>query len=142
MAGKRGILFLCTENSTRSQMAEGFAKMMAPKGVKVYSAGTRPTSVNPLAIRVMSEVDVDISRHRAKGTVEVPLSEIDALVTLCDRALQSCPTVIGPGLKFYHWDVDDPAASGGEEESVLQAFRRVRDEIRSHVREFIASDVV
>lgn len=123
------ILFLCTANSCRSQIAEGFLRSIAPE-IGVYSAGTRPGRVHPLAIEVMREIGIDISHHASKGIGAVPPRKIETIVTLCEAAA-TCPT---PEIdaERIHWPIDDPVA-GSSPEGVLDSFRRVRDEIRAHV---------
>ncbi|MFQ5745411.1 MAG: arsenate reductase ArsC, partial [Acidobacteriota bacterium] len=122
-----GILFLCVANSSRSQMAEGFARQMAPPGVEVFSAGSAPGTVNPHAIAMMREVGIDISGHRSKSVDEIPRERIGTVVTLC--AEEVCPVFPGNARRL-HWPLEDPAAATGPEEEVLTAFRRVRDQIR------------
>lgn len=128
------ILFLCTANSCRSQMAEGLARRLAPKSVKIYSAGTEPKTVHPLAIKVMKEIGTDISAQRSKGLEEIPLESIDLVVTLCGEAAESCPT-LPKKTDLLHWPLPDPASARGSEEEVLKTFRSVRDEIRARVEE-------
>ncbi len=123
----KGVLFLCVRNSSRSQMAEGFARQLLPPSIKVYSAGSKPGTVNPFAVRVMREVGIDISSQRAKGLSEAPLNEVDLVVTLCSE--QVCPT-LPSGVRLDSWPMPDPAAAGGTEVQIEDAFRRVRDEIR------------
>lgn len=128
MAVKRpGVLFLCVANSSRSQMAEGFARAMVAAGTEVFSAGSAPTRINPLAVRVMQEVGIDISTHRSKSIEAIDASRIGTVVTLC--AEEVCPVFPGP-VQRYHWPFEDPAAEGNEDER-LAAFRRVRDRIRA-----------
>lgn len=120
--GPRTILFLCVNNSARSQIAEGIARALAPQGVEIFSAGSDPKSVNPLAIKVLREIGIDISHHRSKGVHEIPASKVDAVITLC--AEEVCPVWLGSANRF-HWGLPDPAAGGGDE----QSFRLVRDEL-------------
>ena len=114
-----GILFLCVANSSRSQMA--------PAGIKVFSAGSAPASVNPNAVAVMRELGIDISGHRSKSVDENPRDNIGTVVTLC--AEEVCPVFLGHAHRL-HWALEDPAAATGLEQEVLVAFRRVRDQIR------------
>ncbi len=133
----QGILFLCTGNSCRSQMAEGFARLRVPPGVRVYSAGTAPTGeVHPLAIRVMAEAGVDISGHRSKSLAEIPLYSVELVVTVCGTADDACPAPPRTGARM-HWPTDDPAKAAGSEEEVLAVFRRVRDELRQRVGDLV-----
>ena len=126
-APPRRVVFLCTHNSARSQIAEGLARANAPAGAEVWSAGTEPGKVNPLAIEVMKEVGIDISAHRSRGISEVPLGEADTVVTLCGDAEESCPAV-GPTVRRVHWPLPDP--SRAPEATRLDAFRETREEIR------------
>ncbi|GIX06287.1 MAG: arsenate reductase [Candidatus Poribacteria bacterium] len=128
----RHILFLCVANSARSQMAEGLARAMAPEGVEVYSAGSRPSRLNPDAVRAMAEIGIDISHQRSKGIEAVPVERIDTVITLC--AEEVCPTFPRP-VQRLHWPLPDPAAVKGSPEERLEAFRRVRDEIARRLRE-------
>jgi phosphate transport system protein len=123
-----GVLFLCVHNSARSQMAEGWARKLTR--VRVWSAGSDPAAaVHPLAVRVMQEVGIDISRQRPKSIKDVPLGDIDTVITLC--AEEVCP--LSPGaLRLDRWELPDPAAVSGDEE-MAAAFRRVRDELRGHI---------
>lgn len=123
----RHLLFLCVANSARSQMAEGVARALAPAGVAISSAGSRPSSVNPLAIRALDEIGIDIRAQRSKSVDEIPPEGIDAVVTLC--AQEVCPVFLGRAHRV-HWALADPAATAGTEEERLQAFRDVRDELR------------
>ncbi|MDW8290388.1 MAG: arsenate reductase ArsC [Armatimonadota bacterium] len=127
------ILLLCTGNSCRSQMAEGFARQLL-KGWDIWSAGTRPAErVHPLAVQVMAEKGIDISSHYPKLVHEVPLP-VDYVVTLCGEAAEECPAF--PGAKHTeHWGLPDPARATGTPEEVLGVFRSVRDEIERRMRE-------
>lgn len=122
----RHILFLCVANSARSQMAEGIARSLAPQGVKVSSAGSSPASVRPQAIRVLKEIGIDISGHRSKGLDSIDAGSVDAVITLC--AEEVCPVFPGKAVRI-HWGLPDPAAATGTEETRLNAFRSVRDEL-------------
>ena len=124
------VLFLCVHNSSRSQIAEGFAHQMAPEGVVVLSAGSDPRGVNPNAIEVMREAGVDITGQASKKLDDVPWRECDTVVTLCGEAEEACPTLAGD-VRRVHWPLPDPAAA--PEATRLQAFREVRDEIRWRV---------
>jgi arsenate reductase len=134
--GPDGILFLCVANSARSQMAEGLARRLAPPETRVYSAGSEPGSVNPLAVRAMAEIGVDISGHRSKSVDEIPVDRVDAVVTLC--AEEVCPVFPGP-VRRLHWPVDDPARAGGSEAERLEVFRRVRDDIARRLEEWLGA---
>ncbi|MFH0816845.1 MAG: arsenate reductase ArsC [Methanobacteriota archaeon] len=125
---KKRVLFLCTHNSARSQMAEGLLKFYKGGSYDAHSAGTEPTIVHPLAIEAMREKGIDISSSRSKSLHEFDGMEFDLAVTLCDAAGKVCPFF--PGAKeMAHRGFDDPAAVEGNEEARLEAFRRVRDEI-------------
>jgi arsenate reductase len=127
-----GVLFLCVANSARSQMAEGIGRALLPPAVKVWSAGSRPTSVRPEAIAVLREIGIDISGHRAKAVSEIPADEVDTVVTLCGE--EECPLFLGDAERL-HWGLPDPAASdpAATREDVLARFRGVRDELRGRI---------
>lgn len=129
-APPRAVVFLCVHNSARSQMAEGFARALAPEGVRVWSAGSEATRVHPLAVQAMLESGIDIGEQRSKTVNEVPWREADVVITLCAVADEICPRV--PGLvRRLHWPLPDPAAVEGPR--AIQAFRSARDEIRRRV---------
>ena len=137
MLPKLRILFLCTGNSCRSQMAEGWARNIHGDRLQLYSAGTRPGRVDPLAVRVMREVGVDISAHRSKHLNEVLEVGFDWVVTVCDHANESCPVFPGD-VKRLHVGFDDPprlAADASSEEEALEHYRRVRDEIHTFIED-------
>ncbi len=125
-AKPRHLLFLCVANSARSQMAEGIARSLAPPGVKVSSAGSAPSRLNPLAARALAEVGIDMAGQRSKSVDEFPPDGIDVVVTLC--AEEVCPVFLGKALRV-HWGLPDPAAAAGSDDQRLQAFRDVRDEL-------------
>ena len=126
-SGPRHVLFLCVANSARSQMAEGIARALAPASVKVSSAGSRPSRLNPLAVKALAEIGIDIGGNRSKSVDDVPPGDVDTVVTLC--AEEVCPVFLGRALRV-HWGLPDPAAAAGTDEEQLQAFRNVRDELR------------
>ena len=131
------ILFVCTANSARSQMAEGLARALAVPHVEIVSAGTHPAGVNPLAISAMRERGIDISAQRSKRVEDVP-GPFDYVITLCDDAAQNCPFV--PSLQErIHWGLLDPAAVPGDDAARLTAFRVARDEIERRLRPWLAS---
>jgi arsenate reductase len=133
---KPKVLFLCTGNSARSQMAEGYLRQMAGDRVEVLSAGTHPAGLNPLAVRVMQEAGIDISGQRSKHVREFSGTPIQTVVTVCASAQQECP-VFPDTLRALHWDLNDPAAASGTPEEQLAIFRQVRNQIRAHIeREF------
>lgn len=127
------ILFLCTGNSCRSQMAEGWTRFLKGDVIDAYSAGIEKHGMNPLAVKVMAEVGVDISGQRSKLIDDLPLQQFDYVVTLCGHASETCPFF--PGKKI-HRGFDDPpklALEARSEEEVLDCYRRVRDEIRDYI---------
>ena len=136
MPGVKKVIFLCTGNSARSQMAEGLMKHLSHEEWKVQSAGIFPSYVHPLAIRVMEEIGIDISQQTSKSMNQFLNEVFDYIITLCDEAAQSCPTFPGQG-KRLHWSFQDPAAAIGTIEERLAVFRRVRDEIRTKIEEFL-----
>ncbi|KUK43318.1 MAG: arsenate reductase ArsC [Methanothrix sp.] len=143
-AGKKKVLFLCTHNSARSQMAEGLLREMYGDRYQARSAGVEATAVDPRAVSVMEEVGVNISGHRSKSAEELGDVVFDLAVTVCDRAKQACP-ICSTDLELpsrapkarevVHKSFDDPAAASGSEEEQLRAFRRVRDEIKEWIVE-------
>jgi arsenate reductase (thioredoxin) len=133
---KRRVLILCTGNSARSQMAEGLLRHDRGDAAEVASAGTHPTTVRPEAIAVMREVGIDISAHRSKHVDELRGQPFDDVLTVCDAANDRCPIFPGPARRV-HRGFDDPAAVAGSEEERLEAFRRIRDELRVWLREVI-----
>ena len=130
------VLFVCTHNSARSQMAEGLLRLHGGERFESHSAGTEATAVRPEAIAVMAELGVDISGQESK-TIERYLGQPFAwVVTVCDRARETCP--VFPGADHSaHWSFDDPSEATGSDEERLAAFRRVRDEISDRIREFV-----
>ncbi len=126
-ARPRHVLFLCLANSARSQMAEGIARALAPAGVKVSSAGSAPSHLNPLAVRALAEIGVDISGQRSKSVDEILPGDVDVVVTLC--AEEVCPAFLGKAQRV-HWGLPDPAAASRTDDEKLKAFRDVRDELR------------
>ena len=136
MSDKRRVLILCTGNSARSQMAEGLLRDMDTERFEVQSAGTEPGRLNPLAVRAMQELGVDISAHRSKSVDEFRGQEFDYVITVCDNAKENCPVFAGRSERL-HWSFDDPAAAEGSEAARLAVFRRVRDEIRERLKEFL-----
>jgi arsenate reductase (thioredoxin) len=123
----RRVLFLCVANSARSQMAEGIARSLAPAGVTISSAGSKPSRVNPLAIRALDELGIDLRGHHSKSVESIPPDGVEAVITLC--AEEVCPVFLGKARRI-HWGLPDPAGAGRTQEEQLQAFRDVRDELR------------
>ena len=140
MGGPRGlvkrVLFICTRNSSRSQMAEALVNHDLAGKYEAFSAGTEPSSVNPLAIAVMKELAIDISRQRSKGLDEFNGQKFDYVITLCSQADEACPVFFG-GTKKIHMGFSDPTATGGTDEEKLATFRKIRDQIRDQVIEFL-----
>ncbi|MBZ5645823.1 MAG: arsenate reductase ArsC [Acidobacteriia bacterium] len=134
---KPKVLFLCTGNSARSQMAEGYLRHTAGDRFETLSAGIAPKGLNPLAVEAMREIGIDISQQQSKDVVTLLGQHIPYVVTVCDNAKERCP--IFPGTwKFLHWSFEDPAAAEGTHEEKLAVFRLVRDEIVADVeREFV-----
>jgi arsenate reductase len=130
------VLFLCTGNSARSQMAEGFLRHLAADRFEVESAGTEPSQVNPLAIAAMREIGIDISGHRSKGVDGFLAQPFAYVITVCDAAGERCPIFPG-GAQRIHWSLPDPAAATGSVAERLEVFRQVRDDIGARVRRFI-----
>src|SRR5262245_47700676 len=119
------VLFLCTHNSSRSQMAEGFLRALAPERYEAASVGTEKTSVHPLAVRAMAERGIDISHHTSKLYSDLPPARWDYLITVCDNAKERCPFVPGAVARL-HWSFEDPSRATGSETARLAEFRRVR----------------
>ena len=131
------VLFLCTGNSCRSQMAEGLVNYFLDDTWKAYSAGTRPVGyVHPLAVQVMAELGPDISRNRSKSTDEFRSATLDLVVTVCDAAAEDCPVWLGQG-RVIHLSFPDPAQITGSYEERLAAFRQLRDNIRQRVFNYL-----
>src|SRR5881409_1051385 len=136
MANKKRVLFLCTGNSARSQMAEGLLRQMAGDRFDVFSAGRHPKGLHPRSVELMKEVAIDIAHHRSKDVSEYAGEKFDYVITVCDRAKQHCP--VFPGAEPIHWGFDDPAEAPAERQ--VEAFRRVRNEIQQRLRLFLLSN--
>jgi arsenate reductase len=135
---KKRVLFLCTGNSARSQMAEGLVNHFLGDEWEAYSAGTAPAGyVHPLAVEAMAELGIDISAQHSKSMDEFRDAEFDFVITLCDNAAQTCPLWLGPG-RVKHSGFPDPAAATGSEDERLQVFRQVRDGIHQEVMHYLA----
>ena len=135
MSRKTRILFLCTGNSCRSQMAEGLCRHLRGDQIDAYSAGIEAHGLNPFAVKVMEEIGIDISGHRSKTTDELGDLALDTVITVCGHAHETCPVLPGKA-RIVHRGFDDPprlAADARTEEEALQHYRRVRDEIRAYV---------
>ena len=133
------ILFICTHNSARSHMAEGFVNALYGDRYSAFSAGTEPSKVNPYAVRVMQEIGIDISDHRSKSVDEFLDQDLDYVVTVCDHAKEVCPFFPG-GRKALHKGFQDPASVAGTEDEKLSLFRRVREEIRDWVEKIFGNE--
>ncbi len=131
---KKKVLFLCTQNSSRSQMAEGILRHLMGDRFEVASAGTRPSVVNPMAIKVMAEIGIDISGHRSKSAEDFLGMDFDFIITTCDAAREACPVFPGKA-RHLHWSLNDPAEARGSENEILSVFRKVRDEIEQRILE-------
>jgi arsenate reductase len=130
------VLILCTGNSARSQMAEGLLRSFGGDRFEVFSAGTKPSTVRPEAIAVMSELGIDLSGHHSKHVREFDGQHFDYVITVCDNANESCP-VFPADTERIHWSFPDPAAVEGSETERLAAFRRIRDSVAETLRDFI-----
>ena len=133
------VLFLCTGNSARSQMAEGLMRSLGLGLWEVKSGGLLPSYVHPLAIRVMEEIGIDISHQTSKSMEQFLNEDFDYIVTLCDHAAMSCPTFPGQA-KRLHWSLEDPAGAIGTIEQRLRVFRKIRDEIKTKIEELLKSE--
>ena len=136
MDSKKRVLFLCTGNSARSQMAEGLLRNLADNRFEVVSAGTNPKGLHPRTVEVMKEIGIDVSRQTSKDVKQFLQEKFDYVITVCDRARQQCP--VFPGAEPIHWGFDDPAEAPAEKQ--LEAFRRVRNEIQQRLRLFLLSN--
>jgi arsenate reductase len=135
MAGKRRVLFICSQNAARSQMAEGLLRSLYGERYDAASAGLRLSRVSRTATRVMREAGVDISSHRSKTISELAGERFDLVVTLCDEAACIPPSLLPPGERYLHHEFPDPADFQGKEEEILEAYRDVRDRIGSWIKE-------
>jgi arsenate reductase (thioredoxin) len=138
---KKKVLFLCTANSSRSQMAEGLINYFLSERINAFSAGTQPSIVNPNAIEVMKEIGIDISTHRSKNLSAFSAQPFDYVITLCGSANETCPLYIG-GTKRMHIDFDDPAKATGTQDEIFKEFRLVRDEIKEKLISFFKEEGV
>lgn len=135
------ILVLCTGNSCRSQMMHGWLDTYGGEDVEIRSAGVETHGVNPIAIKVMAEADVEISHHSSNHIDEYMEEQFDSIITVCDHARESCPVFPSTAEQIHH-NFTDPAKAIGSEEEILDEFRRVRDEIRDYAREFLSTRLV
>ena len=133
---RQRVIFVCTHNSARSQMAEGMLRAWGNDRFESFSAGTEATSVRPEAVAVMNEIGIDISGHTSKTLEPLMGDSFSWLITVCDQAKESCPTV--PGVRQQaHWSIDDPSGIEGDEATRLDAFREARDRLRDRVHMFM-----
>jgi arsenate reductase len=135
---KQRVLFICTHNSARSQMAEAMLRTWAGDAFEAFSAGTEATSVRPQAIAVMDEIGIDISGQQSKRLDRYLNEPFDWVITVCDTARQNCPVFLRVE-QTAHWGVDDPTEATGTDADLLEAFRRARDDLRNRIRLFIAA---
>lgn len=134
---KKKVLFLCTGNSVRSQMAEGFLRALGGDRYDVESAGTAPAGINPNSIAVMKEIGIDISAQSSDRLERQMLDWADLLITLCGDARDNCP-IVPPGVEKRHWPLEDPSFSEGADQEIMVRFRKTRSLIKKHVDELIA----
>lgn len=138
MENKENVLFLCTGNSARSQMAEAFLLRFAGERFEVYSAGLEPKGINPLTIQVMNEMGYDLAGHSSKPVSQFLMkTHIHYLITVCDHAEKNCPSVWPGVVKRLHWSFEDPAAAQGTQEEQLAVFRQVRDQIERAIFDWV-----
>jgi arsenate reductase len=130
---KKRVLFICTHNAARSQIAESLLNTLYGECYEAYSAGTQPTRLNPYTIKAMSEIGINISEYRSKSIEEFRGEEFDYVVTVCDNAKETCPFFPG-GRKYFHQGFKDPSELKGDEDMVLAEFRRLRDEIKDWIK--------
>jgi arsenate reductase len=134
---KKLVYFLCTGNSCRSQMADGFMNAIGGHLYEVQSAGLEAHGLNPRAVKVMSEVGVDISNNASKTIDPEVLNRATYVITLCGHADEHCPVIINPNVIKWHWGFDDPAKATGTEDEIMDQFRAVRDAIKSRIEKFV-----
>jgi arsenate reductase len=132
------VLFLCTGNSCRSQMAEGWLRYLAGDRFDAFSAGLQPSIVHPLAIEAMREAGVDISGQHSKDVSGLLGRHFSYVITVCDRAQQNCPIFPGPSIR-EHWPIEDPATAEGSHDERMRIFRKIRNEIEARVRRLLAT---
>lgn len=139
---KPSVLFLCTGNSARSQMAEAWLRKYAGDHFDVFSAGTEPKGVNPLTIRVMEEIGINMDGHRSKSISEYFAKQtVKHVIVVCSQADEQCPRVWPFAIQRHFWPFDDPAAATGSMDEMLAEFRRVRDEIEVRIKKWLTEEV-
>jgi arsenate reductase len=136
---RKKVLFVCTHNSARSQMAEGLLNSLCGTKYQAFSAGTEPSAVNPFAIQVMSEIGIDISKHRSKSINKFMEQIFDYVITVCHHANETCPFFPG-GMKRMHRSFEDPASFKGNEAETISEFRRIRDEIKGWIEKYFGTE--
>ena len=134
---KTKVIFICTGNSCRSQMAEGLLRDMAGDRFEVFSAGSHPSRLHPASIIVMAELEIDISNHSADSIDKYLDKDIDIVITVCDNARQVCPVFPG-NVKRIHWSIDDPFHGWGAEPNDLEPYRDTREELKNRINDFLA----
>lgn len=134
---KKLVYFLCTGNSCRSQMADGFLKALGGDRFEVHSAGLEAHGLNPRAVQVMKEAGVDISQHTSDVIDPGILNRADYVITLCGHADEHCPVIMNPNVIKWHWGFDDPAKATGSEDEIMSVFRKVRDQIKARIEMFL-----
>lgn len=137
--GRKKVLFVCTHNSARSQMAEGLLNSLYGNTYQAYSAGTEPSFLNPHAIQVMSEIGIDISIYRSKSINEFMEQKFDYMITVCDQANETCPFFPGD-MKRLHRSFEDPASFKGDDADTLSEFRRIRDGIKTWIEKYFGTE--
>src|SRR5712691_52196 len=136
---KQRVLFICTHNSARSQMAEGLLQRLGGDRFEAFSAGTEATHVRPLAIKAMAELGIDISEQESKTLDRYLNDPFDEIITVCDTAAEACPVFPG-ARRRRHWSFEDPSKATGSEAEQLAVYRRIRDEIRSRIEQEILAE--
>lgn len=134
------ILFLCSGNSARSQMAEGYLKSILTRKAEVESAGSEPRALHPLAVGAMKELGIDISHHRSKSVEVFSGRTFDYVITVCNQAREYCP-FLAARVKRIHWDLEDPVRASGSRQEKLRVFRKVRDEVISRIQTFLIEEL-
>ncbi|MEN4018246.1 MAG: arsenate reductase ArsC [Methanobacterium sp.] len=137
---KKSVLFICTHNSARSQMAEGIFSHLYGEKYDVYSAGIDPQGVHPMAVQVMDEIGIDISNYRSKSLKEFENMKFDYVVTVCEKAAKTCPIFLG-GVNYFKKSFEDPSALEGTEEERIKFFRKIRDEIKDWIENSFIVDI-
>ena len=133
---KKKVIFICTGNACRSQMAEGLLRHMAGEKFEVYSAGSHPSRLHPASVAVMAEWNIDITHHTSEPINDYLETGIDIVITVCDNAKQICPTFPG-NVKRIHWGLDDPYHGWGAEPEDLLPYREIRDELKDRIKVFL-----